>query len=437
MAASTTQLMDFTLGFAEADRPWADWITWVLESEGYTVKCENLKQLERENFSSYHLILLLSDNFQAGSQYEQLIRRFLTRESNDESRVVPVMLSGYDLPKTLPDTYPIRLTECDRQEAPQRLFKQIRATPLPFQPPPKLPFRKPQPPFPRQSQLQGWIQTKERQTAQGYIEKLGDSLQLEMMQIPGGTFMMGQTDAEREQLIQDMGEDEYREYYLDELPRHSVTVPTFAMGRYPVTQAQWRFIAGLNVVNRSLDADPSNFKGNDRPVDRVSWLDAIEFCDRLSRYTGREYRLPTEAEWEYACRGKTTTPFHFGDVINPDIANYDGNYVYGQGQKGLYQEQTTPVGSFKVANAFGLYDMHGNVWEWCMDHWHENYENAPTDGSAWLDKNASEDAQRVLRGGSWIDSPSYCRSASRNRIRAGVRNYDLGFRLISPARILP
>jgi formylglycine-generating enzyme required for sulfatase activity len=442
MDASTTQLMDFTLSFAESDRPWADWITWVLESEGHTVNSVDLAQLEREDISSFHLIVLLSDSFQADSQYEKLVQQFLIKDRNSksDSRVLPIMLADYDLPKIFPSTYPIHdpiyLTESYRQQAKKRLLDAAKTAPLPFQPPPKLPFRKPQPPFPGQSGQQSWIKTKERQTAQGYIEKLGDSLQLEMMQIPGGTFRMGQTDAERAQLIRDVGENDYREYHTNELPRHLVTVPTFAIGRYPVTQSQWRFIAGLTAIERDLEADPSQFKGDDRPVEQVSWLEAVEFCTRLCHYTGRDYRLPTEAEWEYACRGKTSTPFHFGETINPEIANYNGDHVYGQGEKSIYREETTPVGSFKAANAFGLYDMHGNVWEWCMDHWHENYEKAPNDASAWLDEHASENAGRVMRGGSWAINPRLCRSASRNWFRAVNRNYFIGFRILSPGRIL-
>ena len=118
---------------------------------------------------------------------------------------------------------------------------------------------------------------------------------------------------------------------------------------------------------------------------------------------GLLFRLPTEAEWEYACRAGTTTPFYFGETISADQANYDGNYVYGKGKQGVYREQTTDVGSFP-SNAWGLCDMHGNVWEWCADTWHENYTGAPTDGSAWGilgDKKA-----KLLRGGSWLDLPA-------------------------------
>ena len=145
----------------------------------------------------------------------------------------------------------------------------------------------------------------------------------------------------------------------------------FFLAKYPITQSQWRFIAQLPQVHRELDLDPSRFKGNDLPVESVSWYDAVEFCDRLSQYTGRPYTLPSEAEWEYACRAGTTSIFHFGETITTDLENYNGTETYGAGVKGIYREETTVVGSFKVANAFGLYDMHGNVSEWCLDDWHE------------------------------------------------------------------
>ncbi|MFM6281938.1 MAG: formylglycine-generating enzyme family protein, partial [Dolichospermum sp.] len=179
----------------------------------------------------------------------------------------------------------------------------------------------------------------------------------------------------------------------------------------------------------------SRFKGdgstsltNHRPVEQVSWHDAVEFCARLSNYTKRPYRLPSEAEWEYACRAGTTTPFHFGDTITTELANYDGNNTYGDGSKGVYREETTEVGSFKIANEFGLYDMHGNVWEWCQDDWHNNYEGAPTDGSAWISNNAKSD--KLLRGGSWFVNPGNCRSAYRCYPAAGFGTYHDGFRVV-------
>jgi formylglycine-generating enzyme required for sulfatase activity len=261
---------------------------------------------------------------------------------------------------------------------------------------------------------------RERRTAQYFIEDLGDGIGLEMVLIPGGSFLMGSPEDELER-------------YDRESPQHSVTIQPFCLGKYPVTQAQWKAVASLPQVNRELDPDPSRFKGENRPVERVSWYDAVEFCDRLSQKTGRQYRLPSEAEWEYACRAGTTTPFHFGETISTDLANYHGEYTYGAGSKRVHRKETTPVGSFGVANAFGLYDMHGNVWEWCADQWHGNYEGAPTDGSAWLDDNDNDYQRRVLRGGSWSDDPSYCRSAFRYTHLAGSRFNPIGFRVVCAA----
>ena len=226
----------------------------------------------------------------------------------------------------------------------------------------------------------------------------------EMVQIPGGKFWMGSVEGE--------GDD-------DERPQHEVEVKLFRIGKYPVTQAEWREVATLlPQVKRELKPDPSEFKGDDRPVEQVSWHEAVEYCDRLTHFTGREYRLPTEAEWEYACRAGTTTAYHFGPDITPELANSGGN-----------KQGTTPVGSYG-ANAFGLYDMHGNVWEWCADRWHENYEGAPTDGSAWLE--GGED-RYLLRGGSWDLNPRNCRSANRNWVDPGSRDLNIGFRVVCVA----
>ncbi|MFM6472590.1 MAG: formylglycine-generating enzyme family protein, partial [Dolichospermum sp.] len=196
-----------------------------------------------------------------------------------------------------------------------------------------------------------------------------------------------------------------------ERPQHQVTIKPFCFGKYPITQAQWQAVAALPQVNQELKPNPSRFKGdgstsltNHCPVERVSWHDAVEFCARLSNYTKRPYRLPSEAECEYACRAGTITPFHFGETITTELANYNGNNTYGDGPKGVYRKETTEVGSFKIANEFGLYDMHGNVWEWCQDDWHNNYEGAPVDGSAWI--NLSN--RKVLRGGSWNYYPVLC-----------------------------
>ncbi|MBD2458491.1 formylglycine-generating enzyme family protein [Nostoc sp. FACHB-87] len=263
-----------------------------------------------------------------------------------------------------------------------------------------------------------------RRQAQCFIEDLGNNVQLEMVAIPEGSFLMGSSAGEPER-------------YDDESPQYQVAVPAFFMGKYPITQAQWKAVAGFPQVNKELDPDPSSFKGANRPVERVSWYDAVEFCSRLSQYTGKSYCLPSEAEWEYSCRAGTTTPFHFGETITSELANYDATKAYGAGVEGTYRKQTTSVGSFKVANAFGLYDIHGNVWEWCLDDWHDNYEGAPEDGSAWFkndnDNLYQKQGRAVLRGGSWNDSPGNCRSASRYSnawAGRGLIDLDVGFRVV-------
>jgi len=264
-----------------------------------------------------------------------------------------------------------------------------------------------------------------RSSAKYRVEELGNGVTLEMVAIPSGTFLMGATHTEEGRL-------------KNQNPQHLVSVKPFFMGKYPVTQAQWEAVANLPKINQFLHPDPSIIKAADKPVEQISWDDAIEFCARLSQHTGREYRLPSEAEWEYACRAGTTTPFHFGETCTTELANYSGidwEYMgkicsrgaYGAGPKGQDRRETTPVGSFLVANSFGLYDMHGNIREWCADFWHENYQNAPTDGSAWVTDGDSE--KRVLRGGSWNTSPTKCRSAFRSFLEANAALYDVGFRV--------
>jgi len=238
---------------------------------------------------------------------------------------------------------------------------------------------------------------------QTFQENLGNDCWLKMVEIPGGTFKMGSPETEPDRRD-------------SESPQHEVTVSSFFMAEFPVTQAQWREIASLRPVKRWLNPDPSYFKGNLLPVEQVSWHDAIEFCARLRRLTGKNYRLPSEAEWEYACRAGTTTPYYFGENLDQSLANYESNV-----------RQTTPLGSYP-ANAFGLQDLYGNVWEWCDDGWHDNYENAPSNGSSW-NENHSQSSLRVLRGGSWNDNPEDCRSANRVRNFADGRNYYIGFRL--------
>jgi formylglycine-generating enzyme required for sulfatase activity len=272
----------------------------------------------------------------------------------------------------------------------------------------------------------GKIINRETKTARYYAEDLGNGITLDMVAIPGGKFLIGTEDSEIERLCKKYDVD----YFRREKPQHEVTVQPFFMGKYPITQAEWRAITSRTDlrVECDLKPDPSNFKGDDRPVEQVSWYDAVEFCARLSKLTGREYRLPSEAEWEYACRAGTTTPFYFGETITGELANYDASSTYADEPKGQYRQETTPVGQFPP-NGFGLYDMHGQVWEWCADTWHENYEGAPSDGSAWLGSEDDNDYQ-VLRGGSWFTLPLVCRSADRGRGRRVSGNHVRGFRVV-------
>jgi formylglycine-generating enzyme required for sulfatase activity len=259
----------------------------------------------------------------------------------------------------------------------------------------------------------GAVTNQTRKSVYAFRDMVGD-MALEMVAIPGGSLTMGSPVGEKGRRI-------------DEGPQREVQVAPFLMGKYPVTQAQWKAIAALPKVEIDLDSDPAKFEGDNLPVDQVSWNHAMEFCHRLSQVSGREYRLPSEAEWEYACRAGTTTPFHFGPTIISDLANYRGDLVYGAEPKGSFRETTTDVGSFP-ANAYGLYDVHGNVWEWCLDGWHDSYDNAPLDGSAWTE--GGEAAIRVLRGGSWKNDPGWCRSAVRTR-HSRNHFYDYsGFRVV-------
>ena len=257
----------------------------------------------------------------------------------------------------------------------------------------------------------GNIISRTQGRAQQKIEHLGNDIKLEIVYIPGGSFLMGSPTEE-------VGR------YSDEGPQHRVTLQPFYMSKYPITQEQYEVIMGNN---------PSRFIGEKRPVEKVSWQDATKFCQRLSRKMGRDYRLPRESQWEYACRAGTTTPFNFGKTITPELVNYNGKYPYGNAPKGKYRQQTTDVGIFPP-NAFGLYDMYGNVWEWCAEEWDDNYDGASRDGNVRLDR--SQEPPR-LRGGSWFSSSNACRSTYRLNIgRRDIHSFNIGFRVVcSVARV--
>ena len=298
-----------------------------------------------------------------------------------------------------------------------------------------------------------WSTERRPLQVEGYREDLGGRLALTLVEIPAGSFLMGSPPEEP------VRSD-------DEGPQHEVKLASFFMSHTPITQAQWREVAGWQPLpaerwGQDLNPDPSHFQNREgqvegevrlfegeantdnRPVERVSWLDAIEFCNRLSQRTGCTYTLPSESQWEYACRAGSITPFHFGATITPELANYDGNFTYADGPEGVDREQTTPVGMLP-ANAWGLHDMHGNVYEWCLDHWHHGYEGTPADGSAWLNSTdqqqqstpkavevGTDDSEsRLLRGGSWYFIPWDCRSAYRVHSQPDYAFHDVGFRVV-------
>jgi formylglycine-generating enzyme required for sulfatase activity len=285
----------------------------------------------------------------------------------------------------------------------------------------------------------------EKYTVAAFTEALGSSGGLDMVAIPAGSFTMGSPADEPER-------------QPNEGPQHHVTLASFFIGVSPVTQAQWSAVvfAHPDRIGRDLDPNPSFFKGIDLPAESITWNQAEEFCLRLAAISGRSYRLPSEAEWEYACRAGTTTPFNFGPTITPELANYcgtggavcgdsDGRSIasdvyyglkytsgaYGQGPPGIFRGTTTRPGTFPP-NRFGLYDMHGNVWEYCLDKVSANYADAPRDGTANL--SGPKESERILRGGSWSHNPAICRSAYRDSNAPGDSGWQgrIGLRVVCP-----
>lgn len=383
------------------------------------------------------ILLLVSPNFLASNYcYNTEVKRAIQRHKDGTACVIPVLLrptdiEGLELFKLM--GYPKGLKPVtqwsDRDEAFVDVVKGIRQAVQTL-----AAHRPPTPLCPDETEvkMQGFafesVTVNERgeiirhQTgeAEQWVEPLGDGVMLEMVSIPGGSFLMGSPRNEE-------GHED------NEGPQHRVAVAPFLMGRYPITQSQYQAVMG---------DDPSVFQedGANRPVGNVSWEDAIAFCEKLSRQTQCTYRLPSEAEREYACRAGTTTPFHCGATLTTDLANYRGTDAdskilkisgsYAKDPKGEYRGKTTSVGSFSP-NAFGLFDMHGNVREWCADHWHPNYQGAPTDGSAWI--TGGDSSKRLLRGGSWIYPPCFCRSAVRYGFSSNYRFDDFGFRIVCSA----
>ena len=277
-------------------------------------------------------------------------------------------------------------------------------------------------------------------TTQAFIEPLGEGQALTMLRIPAGRFLMGSPDHESGRAA-------------DEGPLHEVELQEFLLASTPITQAQWRVVAAWEprqgaAWQSPLPLEPSLFQAErarlsegetntaQRPVERVSWEEAMEFCRRLSQRSRRRYTLPSEAQWEYACRAGSSTAYAFGSELTAELATlrFHAGRLSDPGApaSATAGQQTTPVqvDSDHPANAWGLRDMHGNVREWCLDHWHDSYRGAPHDGSAWIDAEAPATAERVVRGGSWMDLPSDARSACRRRLPPQSREPIVGLRVV-------
>lgn len=265
--------------------------------------------------------------------------------------------------------------------------------------------------FPESSTLTLHKQIKE---IEYFSENLGEGIVIDMVRINGGKLKMGTPTEEQ-------GRSK------DEAPQHEVNINSFFVSKYPITQSQYQAV---------MKENPSFFQGKNKPVETVSWFEAQNFCQQLSQLTGKKYRLLSEAEWEYVCRANSTTSFCYGTTITSELANYKASFGYGLGGSGKWRQETTEVGIFP-ANSFGLYDVHGNVWEWCEDHWHENYLNAPDDGKPWLEESNCPDFDelpRVIRGGSWDDTAYYCRSGVRLWALPSFKGKLIGFRIAFDSR---
>jgi formylglycine-generating enzyme required for sulfatase activity len=240
-------------------------------------------------------------------------------------------------------------------------------------------------------------------TARQATVELGSGVHLDLLLIPGGVFQMGSP---------------FHSGESDEKPQHLVIIKPFMMSKYLITEGQWKAIL------RKLP--PCRFKGDNLPVERVSWMDAQKFCRSLSEKIGKEFHLPSETQWEYACRAGTATPFSFGETLTIEIANFNGEDTFSAEPRGFYPHVTTEGGTFPP-NAFGLYDMHGNLWEWCADNWLDDYSSSPRDDSTYQNR---ESSYRVARGGSWHEPAALCRSASRLRVLQTDADEVMGFRVV-------
>jgi formylglycine-generating enzyme required for sulfatase activity len=291
---------------------------------------------------------------------------------------------------------------------------------------------------------QGFFTGNEKKTNRSFIEK-SSAAGIEMVSIPGGSFQMGSSSSEVETAFNEILRINHevegqinqtdKDIITSEMPRHRVNLNPFFMGKYEITQGQWR-----RVMGDLPDGIPAELRGDDKPVVNVTWGQATKFCEILNKNGDLHYRLPTEAEWEYAARAGTESLFSYGDNINSTYVNFFAWVPFNNTEKGEFRRRTVGMGEIEAPNNFGLYNMEGNVWEWCEDSWHWDYNGAPTDGSAWrapLRRVASgddgESSYRVIRGGAYDSIGSDCRSAHRRAKPMGDEYMfsNVGFRVIA------
>ncbi|SUS07728.1 Serine threonine-protein kinase pkn1 [uncultured Defluviicoccus sp.] len=381
------------------------------------------KEIDRNLFSADIILLLVSPSFIASDYcWSVEVKKALERHDRGEAVVVPVILrpcrwglTGFARLQAVPKDARA-VTAWPNEDAAfddvagriEALVERIRVE--------RAPTARPHPdPLPQAGEGGTRGSVRVRAFKDLAVFRDGDAPWFpEMVVIPSGTFLMGSPPGEE-------GRSD------DEGPQHRVTIGyRFALGKYAVRFSEYDHFC--EVTKREKPEDRGWGRGQ-RPVITVSWLDAVAYCEWLTKETGQPYRLPSEAEWEYGARAGTTTPFSFGGTISPKQANYDGNYTYGGGSKGEYRQRTVPVGTLP-ANPRGLHEMHGNVREWVEDVWHDSYAGAPADGSAWTDGEGKDSSRlRVARGGSWYNYPRLLRSAFRVRYPPGGRYLNLGFRL--------
>ena len=237
--------------------------------------------------------------------------------------------------------------------------------------------------------------------------KLIEEILNQLVPIPQGTFLMGSDKRNT------LG-------FSKEYPQHLVDMPAFYMSKYLITQKQWKVISQLPSIDIELDCNPRYRREDNYPIENINWYEALEFCNRISVITGKNIMLPSESQWEYCCKAGTNTTYSFGDNITPELANYNRH-------KENVTPRIKPIGSYP-SNPWGLYDMHGNINEWCLDDWHINYENAPTDGSPWLyEKNPYN--SKILRGGNYYSTHRSCTSTSRYLLSTYRKTIGVGFRI--------